>query len=142
MLSHRNLMTMGLTYFVDVDHIGPQDAIVYAAPMSHGAGLYAIPHLMAGAPRSTARARRPWSPPRCRARSSATTSTHAGANAWARSTAATIRDGWLWTGGLGRRAVLDRLANRAAVKRPAKAELCPRGLSPVSVDEPGDKPWA
>jgi long-chain acyl-CoA synthetase len=49
MLTHRNLMTMGLTYFVDVDAIHPGDAIVYAAPMSHGAGIYAIPHLMAGA---------------------------------------------------------------------------------------------
>jgi long-chain acyl-CoA synthetase len=42
-------MTMGLTYFVDVDPVSPQDAIVYGAPMSHGAGLYAIPHVIAGA---------------------------------------------------------------------------------------------
>ena len=49
MLTHRNLMTMGLTYFIDVDPVAPEDAIVYAAPMSHGAGIYAIPHLMAGA---------------------------------------------------------------------------------------------
>ncbi|MBX9960561.1 MAG: AMP-binding protein [Burkholderiaceae bacterium] len=49
MLTHRNLMTMGLTYFVDVDAVDPADAIVYAAPMSHGAGLYAVPHVMAGA---------------------------------------------------------------------------------------------
>ena len=49
MLTHRNLMTMGLTYFVDVDPVAAQDAIVYAAPMSHGCGLYAVPHLMAGA---------------------------------------------------------------------------------------------
>jgi long-chain acyl-CoA synthetase len=49
MLTHRNLVTMGLTYFVDVDSIGVDDAMVYAAPMSHGCGLYAIPHLMAGA---------------------------------------------------------------------------------------------
>lgn len=49
MLTHRNLMTMGLTYFVDVDAVAPDDAIVYGAPMSHGCGLYAIPHLMAGA---------------------------------------------------------------------------------------------
>ncbi len=49
MITQRNLMTMGLTYFVDVDSVSAQDAIVYAAPMSHGAGLYAIPHLMAGA---------------------------------------------------------------------------------------------
>jgi len=49
MLTQRNLMTMGLTYFVDVDAIDPTDAMVYAAPMSHGCGLYAIPHLIAGA---------------------------------------------------------------------------------------------
>ncbi|MCD6077025.1 MAG: AMP-dependent synthetase [Ramlibacter sp.] len=49
MLTHRNLMTMGLTYFIDVDPIAPGDVIVYAAPMSHGAGIYAIPHVMAGA---------------------------------------------------------------------------------------------
>jgi long-chain acyl-CoA synthetase len=49
MLTHRNLMAMGLTYFIDVDPVAAEDAIVYAAPMSHGAGIYAIPHLMAGA---------------------------------------------------------------------------------------------
>lgn len=49
MITHHNLLTMGLAYFSDVDAVGRDDAIVYAAPMSHGAGLYAIPHLMAGA---------------------------------------------------------------------------------------------
>jgi long-chain acyl-CoA synthetase len=49
MITHRNLMTMGLGYFCDVDAITAQDAMVYAAPMSHGAGLYAIAHLMAAA---------------------------------------------------------------------------------------------
>ncbi|MEW6479518.1 MAG: AMP-binding protein [Pseudomonadota bacterium] len=49
MITHRNLLTMGLGYFNDVDHVAAQDAIAYAAPMSHGAGIYAIPHLMAGA---------------------------------------------------------------------------------------------
>lgn len=49
MITRRNLMTMGLAYFADVDPVSPDDAIVYAAPMSHGVGLYAIPHLMAGA---------------------------------------------------------------------------------------------
>ena len=41
MLTHRNLPTMTLCYFVDVD-AGRCRAtpIVYAAPMSHGAGLY------------------------------------------------------------------------------------------------------
>lgn len=49
MLTHRNLLTMGLTYFVDVDPIVATDTMVYGAPMSHGCGIYAIPHLMAGA---------------------------------------------------------------------------------------------
>ena len=49
MLTQRNLVTMGLGYFADVDAIAPQDTMVYAAPMSHGCGIYAIPHLMAGA---------------------------------------------------------------------------------------------
>jgi len=49
MITQRNLMTMGLAYHVDVDAVSPQDAMAYAAPMSHGAGLYAVPHLMAGA---------------------------------------------------------------------------------------------
>ena len=49
MITHRNLMTMGLAYFSDVDGLTPNDTIAYAAPMSHGAGIYAVPHLMAGA---------------------------------------------------------------------------------------------
>jgi long-chain acyl-CoA synthetase len=49
MITHRNLMTMGLAYFSDVDPVSREDAIVYGAPMSHGCGLYAVPHLMAGA---------------------------------------------------------------------------------------------
>ncbi len=49
MITHRNLRTMGMGYFVDVDPIGSTDHIAYAAPMSHGAGIYAVPHLMAGA---------------------------------------------------------------------------------------------
>ncbi len=49
MLTQRNLLTMGTGYFVDVDPVARGDTIAYAAPISHGAGLYAIPHLMAGA---------------------------------------------------------------------------------------------
>lgn len=49
MITQRNLLTMGTGYFVDVDAVSPDDCIAYAAPMSHGAGIYAIPHLMAGA---------------------------------------------------------------------------------------------
>ena len=48
MITHRNLMTMGLAYATDVDAIEPGDTMAYAAPMSHGCGLYAIPHVMAG----------------------------------------------------------------------------------------------
>ncbi|MGK2942772.1 MAG: class I adenylate-forming enzyme family protein [Immundisolibacter sp.] len=49
MITHRNLMTMGLCYFADVDSIDAADCTVYAAPMSHGAGIYAVPHVMVGA---------------------------------------------------------------------------------------------
>ena len=43
MQSHRNLYAMTSCYFMDVDDVSPGDAIVYAAPMSHGAGLYNFP---------------------------------------------------------------------------------------------------
>ena len=49
MLTGRNLMTMSLTYFSDVDTVTPQDTMLYGAPMSHGCGIYAVPHLIAGA---------------------------------------------------------------------------------------------
>ena len=45
MLSHGNLMAMSLCYFADVDQVTPQDAVLYAAPISHGAGLYNFPHV-------------------------------------------------------------------------------------------------
>lgn len=40
MQTHRNLYTMTACYFSDVDTVNEHDALVYAAPMSHGAGLY------------------------------------------------------------------------------------------------------
>ena len=49
MLSHRNLLAMTLSYFVDVDRVAPGDCIVHAAPMSHGSGLYNLPHIAMGA---------------------------------------------------------------------------------------------
>ena len=49
MLTCGNLASMALSYFVDVDDVKPQDAILYAAPMSHGAGLYNFMHVMKGA---------------------------------------------------------------------------------------------
>jgi acyl-CoA synthetase (AMP-forming)/AMP-acid ligase II len=44
-LTHRNLLTMTLSYFADIDQIGSGDAIIHAAPMSHGSGLYGLPHI-------------------------------------------------------------------------------------------------
>ena len=49
MLTHRNLLAMTLSYFIDVDHISPEDAVLHAAPMSHGSGLYILPHAASGA---------------------------------------------------------------------------------------------
>ena len=45
MLSHRNLLAMTLSYFVDVDRISSEDCIIHAAPMSHGSGLYNTSHV-------------------------------------------------------------------------------------------------
>jgi long-chain acyl-CoA synthetase len=49
MQTHRNLMSMTACYFTDVDTVEPQDAIVYAAPASHGAGLYNFAHVLKAA---------------------------------------------------------------------------------------------
>ncbi len=49
MLTHRNLFAMCWGYFADVDAIAPGDAILHAAPMSHGSGIYIVPHVAAGA---------------------------------------------------------------------------------------------
>jgi long-chain acyl-CoA synthetase len=49
MLSHGNLMAMSLCYPIDVDPVHEGDSVVYAAPMSHGAGLYNFIHVRCGA---------------------------------------------------------------------------------------------
>ena len=49
MLTHKNLLAMTLSYFIDVDQITPEDAVLHAAPMSHGSGCYILPHAAAGA---------------------------------------------------------------------------------------------
>jgi long-chain acyl-CoA synthetase len=49
MLTHRNLLTMTLSYFADVDAIAETDCIIHAAPMSHGSGIYILPHIAKGA---------------------------------------------------------------------------------------------
>jgi long-chain acyl-CoA synthetase len=43
MITHRNLYAMTSCYFIDVDEVASDDVIVYAAPMSHGAGIYNFP---------------------------------------------------------------------------------------------------
>lgn len=48
MLSHRNLMNMSLCYLAEVDPTTPQDALIHAAPMSHGSGMYALPNVARG----------------------------------------------------------------------------------------------
>ena len=48
MLSHGNLAAMSLCYLADVDHATPRDATLYAAPISHGAGLYNFPVVRMG----------------------------------------------------------------------------------------------
>ena len=49
MLTHRNLLFASQAYFADIDRLGPGDAILHAAPLSHGSGLYGLPHFAAGA---------------------------------------------------------------------------------------------
>ena len=49
MLTHRNLLFMTQAYFSDIDRLAPGDTILHAAPLSHGSGLYGLPHFAAGA---------------------------------------------------------------------------------------------
>ncbi len=49
MLTHRNLLFSNQAYFADIDQLSPGDAILHAAPLTHGSGLYGLPHLAAGA---------------------------------------------------------------------------------------------
>ncbi len=48
-LSNRNLLVMSLSYFADIDRVGPNDSVLHAAPLSHGSGLYGLPHVAQGA---------------------------------------------------------------------------------------------
>jgi long-chain acyl-CoA synthetase len=49
MLTHRNLLFATQAYFADIDKLAPGDAILHPAPLSHGSGLYGLPHFAAGA---------------------------------------------------------------------------------------------
>src|SRR4051812_47979793 len=48
-LTNRNLLLMTLSYYADIDSVMPQDSVLHAAPLSHGSGLYGLPHVARGA---------------------------------------------------------------------------------------------
>tara|TARA_B100000686_G_scaffold332670_1_gene397682 strand:+ start:595 stop:2127 length:1533 start_codon:yes stop_codon:yes gene_type:complete len=49
MISHGNIRALNTAYLKSVDKISPEDAIVHAAPYSHGSGLYMPVHVERGA---------------------------------------------------------------------------------------------
>ena len=49
MLSHGVLLAMTMGYFADIDALDTEDCIIHAAPLSHGSGLYGLPHFAKGA---------------------------------------------------------------------------------------------
>lgn len=49
MLTHRNLYNMTMSFLADIGPVDETDAALYPAPLSHGAGLLALAHLVRGA---------------------------------------------------------------------------------------------
>lgn len=49
MLSHRNLTAMTVAHLADIDSPDENCALIHAAPMSHGSGLYIGPYVLRGA---------------------------------------------------------------------------------------------
>jgi long-chain acyl-CoA synthetase len=49
MLTHRNMLFQTHAYFADIDKLAPGDSALHPAPLSHGSGLYGLPHFAAGA---------------------------------------------------------------------------------------------
>lgn len=47
-LTHRNLLFMAHCYYADIDNLDETDTKLHAAPLSHGSGLYALPHMFRG----------------------------------------------------------------------------------------------
>ncbi len=47
-LSHSSLLAMTWRYFADIDNLSPNDSIIHCTPMSHGTGLFSIPHVAKG----------------------------------------------------------------------------------------------
>jgi long-chain acyl-CoA synthetase len=48
MIGHRQLLAMALSYHAQIDSLGPDDRSLYAAPMSHGAGIYSVAFILHG----------------------------------------------------------------------------------------------
>jgi long-chain acyl-CoA synthetase len=48
-ITHGNLFAMTQCFLADVEAIAPGDAILHPAPLSHGSGLYVLPHVARGA---------------------------------------------------------------------------------------------
>ncbi len=48
MLTHRNLLAMTTSYFLDIDPPQPGGTQIHAAPLSHGSGLYMLPSIAQG----------------------------------------------------------------------------------------------
>src|SRR6185503_7512468 len=44
MLTHRNMLFQTHAYFADIDKLAPGDSALHPAPLSHGSGLYGLPH--------------------------------------------------------------------------------------------------
>ena len=49
MITHGNLRAMGRAFVASVEPIAPGDALLHPAPLSHGSGLYLVPHVARGA---------------------------------------------------------------------------------------------
>jgi len=48
-LTHRNLAFASMAYYADIDFLDEHGVLIHAAPMSHGSGLYVLPHINRGA---------------------------------------------------------------------------------------------
>ncbi len=49
MLTHRNMLFQTHAYFADIDKLHPGESALHPAPLSHGSGLYGLPHFAVGA---------------------------------------------------------------------------------------------
>ncbi len=47
-LTLRNLFFMTICHYADIDAVEAGDTLLHAAPLSHGSGLYALPHMAKG----------------------------------------------------------------------------------------------